>query len=190
MRVLFFIALFLTSIAVNAKTLFFGDSLTYVIGHEYKNRFPDTDIVFNVGFSFRVNHEFMFNTIDNTNLTQYDSIYIVFGTNDFINKSDIDNYSILTAIFINRILSNNSNINIVWILPPTLKNSKHNYLVSNTRESIKRSLTALGVKFFNVNDIFGNEFNYKLNNKQIRTNDGIHITNYGAGLIIDYLIKE
>ncbi|MCS6741683.1 hypothetical protein NOM94_17720, partial [Acinetobacter baumannii] len=146
MRVLFFVALFFTSISVYAKTLFFGDSLTYVIGNEYKNKYDNTDIVFNVGFSFRVNHEFMFNTIDETDLTQYDTIYIVFGTNDFINKSDIDNYSILTTLFVTRILNNNNKINIIWILPPTLKDFGKNNLVSNTRTSIKNSLDAIGIR--------------------------------------------
>lgn len=186
-RPTFFLIFIFVSFSISAKTLFFGDSLTYVIGQEFKRNNPDTDIIYNVGFSFRVNHEFMFNTIDETDLIKYETIYIVFGTNDFIQKGDIDNYSILTALFISRILNNNNKINIVWILPPTLKNSKHNILVSNTRESIKRSLIALEVRFLNVNDIFGNEFNYMLNNKEIRTKDGIHITNYGAKLIVEYL---
>ncbi|MCS6721212.1 hypothetical protein NOM68_06505 [Proteus mirabilis] len=187
MRVLFFVALFFTSISVYAKTLFFGDSLTYVIGNEYKNKYDNTDIVFNVGFSFRVNHEFMFNTIDETDLTQYDTIYIVFGTNDFINKSDIDNYSILTTLFVTRILNNNNKINIIWILPPTLKDFGKNNLVSNTRTSIKNSLDAIGIRYIDINSIFGSDYNDSINNKKIRTKDGVHITNYGAKLIIDNL---
>ncbi|EMO4164836.1 SGNH/GDSL hydrolase family protein [Morganella morganii] len=188
-RIIFIIVITFFPIITNAKTLFFGDSLTYVIGNEYKRKIHDTDIIYNVGFSFRVNHEFMFNSIDTIDLKQYDNLYIVFGTNDFINQSDIDNYSILTVLFISRVLNNNKDINIVWILPPTLKNETNNTLVGNTRKSIMKSLNTIGVSYFDINSIFGIEYQSFIGDKKIRTNDGVHITNYGARLIVDYLIK-
>lgn len=186
-RIIFIIIITFFPIITSAKTLFFGDSLTYVIGNEYKRKFHDTDIIYNVGFSFRVNHEFMFNAIDTIDLNQYDNLYIVFGTNDFINKSDIDNYSILTVLFISRVLNNNNDINIVWVLPPTLKNKSNNTLVNNTRESIMKALNTIGVSYFDINSIFGIEYQSFIGDKKIRTNDGIHITNYGARLIVNEL---
>lgn len=60
------IVLLSLSLPIYAKTLFFGDSLTFVIGKEYKKHNKDTDVIYNEGFSFLSNHEYMFNFIDNS----------------------------------------------------------------------------------------------------------------------------
>ncbi|MDR8295652.1 SGNH/GDSL hydrolase family protein, partial [Acinetobacter baumannii] len=64
-------------------------------------------------------------------------VYIVLGTNDFIQKSEIPDYQNKAFAFIRAIKKENSNI--IWILPPTLKNIQKNKLLSNTREAIRQA---------------------------------------------------
>ncbi|HCJ2819328.1 SGNH/GDSL hydrolase family protein [Klebsiella pneumoniae] len=179
----------LLSFSAESKTLFFGDSLTYVIGNAYKKHNNDTDVVYNVGFSFISNHEYMFNYIDNSNLNKYDKLFIVFGTNDFIHSGDVDNYSVLSILFISRILHHNKNIEITWILPPIVKNDRKNELIQHTKTAIKKGMKPIGIRTIDPDIVFGGDYREKVDNKAIRTADGVHITNYGADLIVD-LIRD
>ncbi|NIH07065.1 SGNH/GDSL hydrolase family protein [Providencia rettgeri] len=190
MRIILFFSILIFSFPALSKVLFFGDSLTYVIGNEYKKNNTNTDIIYNVGFSFISNHEYMFDYIESSNLKKYDKIFIVFGTNDFINEKDINNYSVLCFLFINRILHYNANLEITWILPPTIKDTRKNILLGNTKIAIKNSMNAAGIKIIDPDIVFGVDYRQKIGNKAIRTADGVHITNYGANLIVNFINKE
>lgn len=136
------IVLLSISLPIYAKTLFFGDSLTYVIGNAYKKHNSDTDV---------------------------------------------DNYSVLSILFISRILHHNKNIEITWILPPTVKNDRKNELIQHTKTAIKKGMKPIGIRAVDPDVVFGRDYREKVDNKVIRTADGVHITNYGADLIVDLI---
>ncbi|EGY9079815.1 hypothetical protein JI643_003857, partial [Salmonella enterica] len=95
----------------------------------------------------------------------------------------------LSVLFISRILHHNKNIEITWILPPTVKNDRKNELIQHTKTAIKKGMKPIGIRTIDPDTVFGGDYREKVDNKAIRTADGVHITNYGADLIVDLIRK-
>ena len=170
------------------KPLFIGDSLTYELAMSYKERAPvDAKFLESTGLqSTKLLH--WQNYIQQVNLKQYDTIYIVLGTNDLIHQSDIQAYQQKAVQFINVIKSKNKNI--VWLLPPTLKNEKKNILLNNTRLAIKNATYQEGIRTLDMRNSLGSDYTAIVNGVQVRTNDGIHITKNGANAVINTLLNN
>ncbi|MEX9975703.1 GDSL-type esterase/lipase family protein [Providencia rettgeri] len=169
------------------KPLFIGDSLTYELAMSYKERAPvDAKFLESTGLqSTKLLH--WQNYIQKINFQQYDTVYIVLGTNDLIHQSDVQAYQQKAMQFLNVIKHKNKNI--VWLLPPTLKNEKKNALLNNTRLAIKNAAYQEGIKTLDMRNALGNKYTDIINGVQVRTYDGIHITKNGANAVITNLIK-
>ncbi|PHM59484.1 GDSL-type esterase/lipase family protein [Xenorhabdus ishibashii] len=171
----------------DAKPLFMGDSLTYQLAMSYKERAPvDAKFLESTGLqSTKLLH--WQNYIQQVSFHQYDTVYIVLGTNDLIKQADIPSYQIKAQQFIQEIKKQNKNI--VWLLPPTLKNEQKNTLLDNTRLAITQAAYQEKVRTFDMRNALGKNYTSIINGVQVRTKDGIHITKDGADIVVNAIIR-
>ncbi|EIP6959086.1 hypothetical protein LTF62_004594 [Salmonella enterica] len=185
MRKLIFLLILSVTYNSNAETLFFGDSLTYVIGNEYKNTHNEpTNIIYNVGFGFIRNNQYLFDYIDNIDKNRYSTIFIVLGTNDAINTESINDYAALSYIFLARLKEVTPKSKIVWLLPPALRDKEKDSRVKNVSNAIMTAGKIQHIETIEIQKILGTRYTERINGERVRTPDGIHITNYGAKLIV------
>ncbi len=188
---LFSFFFFLFSADGFCKTLLLGDSLTYVYGEAYKSSInKDADVFYQVGSGLLNRNKYdWFSAVESINFDEYDLVIISIGTNDF--NRDVNSVDYSRSIFelIGRIKNKNSDTKIIWISPPFLKNEEHEILLSNTRHIVKNTLCQLGVMYSDItrDAVLGEKYTGVLNGKKIRANDGIHITKYGASLVVEHL---
>ncbi|AOM42864.1 hypothetical protein A9255_10660 [Xenorhabdus hominickii] len=181
----------LFSADVFCKTLLLGDSLTYVYGEAYKSFInKDADVFYQVGSGLLNRNKYdWFSAVESINFDEYDLVIISIGTNDF--NRDVNSVDYSRSIFelIGRIRNKNLDTKIIWISPPFLKNEEHEILLRNTRHIVKGTLYQLGVMYSDItrDAVLGEKYSDVLNGKKIRTNDGIHITKYGASLVVEHL---
>lgn len=186
MKILFFLALMILSNTSLSKSIFIGDSLTYSLASGFAKVEPvDAKFLENTGLKSDnvLNWTDYIETMDFSN---YDRIYIVLGINDMINDDDTEFYQNRVDIFLMSLL--NKNKSIVWLLPPVLKNAQHESVLLNTRAIIKAACIEHNVDFFDMRDVLGYNFMQTVNDRNIRTDDGIHITPYGADRVITNLL--
>ncbi|EJJ8281086.1 hypothetical protein NKB77_004911 [Salmonella enterica] len=170
------------------KPLFIGDSLTYELAMSYKKISPvDARFLESTGLkSTKILH--WQNYLQHIDFSRYDTVYIVLGTNDFIQKSEIVDYQDKASVFIRTIKKENSNI--VWLLPPTLKNSTKNTLLNNTRQAIQRASHKENIQTLDMRKPLGGTYKASVNGVHARTQDGVHITEKGADLVINLLMEH
>lgn len=180
--ILFVTLLIIISTFANAKTLFVGDSLTQGIGDNYKIKHIDTDLNYVIGSGIENKRIDWIKRINDIDINEYDNIIISIGTNDWGLYNEKD-YSQKIENFIKIINKKKNNIKIIWILPPTIKNRKINNGVLKVKRVITNKLSEHNIIFIDPNNIWGEKYRESIQNKKIRTNDGIHYTNYGAELI-------
>lgn len=180
--ILFVTLLIIISTFANAKTLFVGDSLTQGIGDNYKIKHIDTDLNYVIGSGIENKKIDWIKRINDIDINEYDNIIISIGTNDWGLYNEKD-YSQKIENFIKIINKKKNNIKIIWILPPTIKNRKINNGVLKVKRVITNKLSEHNIIFIDPNNIWGEKYRESIQNKKIRTNDGIHYTNYGAELI-------
>lgn len=170
------------------KPIFIGDSLTYEIAVSYSRKSPvDAKFLESTGLqSTKILH--WQNYIQTVNLSGYDTVYVVLGTNDLISKADIPQYQQKASLFIRSIKKQNTNI--VWLLPPALKHPAKNTLLNNTRQAIQRACYQENIHIVDMKKLLGTVFTTSIDGVSVRTQDGIHITRKGADLITNYLRKE
>ncbi|HEK2843872.1 TPA: hypothetical protein SMT83_003469 [Proteus mirabilis] len=168
----------------HCKPIFLGDSLTYQLATSYKNIAP-VDAQYLVGSGLSNNQKLdWIEYIKTVDIQKYDTVYIVLGTNDFIQTNEISGYMYKASIFIKEIKKKNNNI--VWLIPPTLQDSSKNELLQNTRAAIYKASTQEKIKILDMRESLGMRYEKVIDGVQIRTDDGIHITRKGA----DYIIAQ
>ncbi|WP_340617388.1 SGNH/GDSL hydrolase family protein [Xenorhabdus entomophaga] len=171
----------------NSKPLFIGDSLTYPLAISYKKIAPiDAKFLESTGLNSQTLLDWQ-NYINEIDLRSYDTIYIVLGTNDHIQKKDIHTYQLKIENFIKKIKQQNKNI--VWVLPPTLENNQKNTLLNNTRTAIKAAANNQGIATIDMRKLLGMKYSEKIQGITVRTADGIHITAQGADLVVSELVR-
>ncbi|CEE91895.1 SGNH/GDSL hydrolase family protein [Xenorhabdus koppenhoeferi] len=185
-----FLLLFFSSSGF-CKALLLGDSLTYIYGEAYKSIISkDADVVYKVGSGLLNRSKYdWFSAVESVNFDKYDLVIVSIGTNDFNREITSVNYSRSIFELIGRIRNKNKNARIIWISPPFLKNKEHDILLSNTRYIVRSTLNQLGVIYFDITKdaVLGERYSDILDGKKIRTSDGIHITKYGANLVVEHL---
>ncbi|PHM72175.1 SGNH/GDSL hydrolase family protein [Xenorhabdus sp. KJ12.1] len=176
---IFFMVFFLSmTLSTHAKPIFLGDSITYQIVNSYKKHRP-VDAEYLVGSG--LNNQFNFSWIEyakTLDVSRYECVYLLLGTNDFIENNEIVNYRNKAIDLIRELKKKNRDI--IWILPPTIRNERKNFLLNNTREAIKLAAVTEQITTIDMRETFGQHYMDSLNGRAIRTNDGIHITEYGA----------
>lgn len=184
-RFLLFAMLFISANG-NSLSLFIGDSLTYQLALSYQKKFP-VNARYLEGTGLYSTRLFDWSKyINKINFQQYDNIYIVFGTNDLIIQNEIPVYKRKVQEFIHDIKKHNNNI--VWILPPALKNKRKNTLLKNTRMAIITAAYNENITMIDMQDILGTHYTDNINGIKVRTTDGVHITKEGADLIVDFIL--
>ncbi|HEM7189765.1 TPA: hypothetical protein U2I61_004303 [Providencia rettgeri] len=174
---------------VYSKPIFIGDSLTYSLAVSAKNINPvDAFYLEGTGLSSDKLLDWQ-SYINEINFQGYDDIYISLGANDAIEKDKINSYIFNGVSFIKKIKKSNNNVKIVWVLPPVMKDKTIESMLENTRIAIYEICNIEKIECFNPNSVLSDTFVFKINEKQIRTKDGIHYTQYGATLIIESLFK-
>lgn len=175
-------ALLMFSNILNARTLFLGDSLTQKIGENYKKNNEDTDLNYVIGSGLENKKIDWIERINNVDIDQYNKIVISMGTNDWGIYND-GNYKMKIENFIYSLNKKNKELKIIWILPPIIKNEKVNNGVKKVKNIIKKVCIEKNIEIIDPNDIFGKKYTDLKNNQKIRTQDGIHYTDYGAKII-------
>lgn len=179
-----FICMF--SLTTHSKSLFIGDSLTYQIASSYKAHQP-IDALYLEGSGLQSNKILDWHSyIKTVPIGNYDTIYIVLGTNDFITKNETITYKTKVKQFIQSIKSKNTSI--VWLLPPELKDGHKNNLLKNTRSAIQSVGVNENIKILDMRQSLGMQYTQHINNIPIRTKDGIHITKQGADKIAQLIL--
>lgn len=169
------------------KPLFIGDSLTYELAMSYKKIAPvDAKFLESTGLQSKQILNWQ-DHIQNIDFSLYDTVYIVLGTNDLILIADIPQYQQKVSSFIQTIKKQNERI--VWLLPPTLKHTQKNNLLSNTREAISRAANENQIQTMDIRVSLGYQYSEFINGVKVRTPDGIHITKNGANNVIKDLIN-
>lgn len=168
----------------HCKPIFLGDSLTYQLATSYKNIAP-VDAQYLVGSGLSNNQKLdWIEYIQTVDVQRYDTVYIVLGTNDFIQTNEISGYMYKASMFIKEIKKKNNNI--IWLIPPTLQDSTKNELLQNTRAAIYKASTQEKIKILDMRESLGMRYTKIIDGVQIRTDDGIHITKKGA----DYIVSQ
>lgn len=186
MKLIIFFLLLTISLIGNSKPLFIGDSLTYQIASSYKTHYP-LDALYLEGSGLQSNKKLDWQSyIKTVPLENYDTVYIILGTNDLISKNEITNYQFKVKSFIRSI--KNKNTSIIWLLPPELKNSRKNELLKNTRKVIQQVGNQENIKIIDMRRSLGMDYIEQINNVPIRTKDGIHITKQGGDKITQFLL--
>lgn len=157
----------------NKETILIGDSLTYT----YQQCTNDMKMYYKVGTGIHYWNK----KIKEIDLNNVSTVIVSIGTNDMIPSSYKGKYSSEVNKFTNYL--NEKDIEVVWLLPVSLRDPKKNNLIRNTREAILSSTNIS--RFIHVEDILSDPFKMKdETNRKIRTADGIHITKYGACKVI------
>ncbi|MEQ4676777.1 SGNH/GDSL hydrolase family protein [Providencia vermicola] len=176
------------SIMGHSKPLFIGDSLTYQIASSYKEYQP-VDALYLEGSGLHSNKNLDWQSYVKTlPIGNYETIYIVLGTNDLIEENEIITYKTKVKIFIQSIKSKNTSI--IWLLPPELKDRYKNNLLKNTRHAIQSVGSEENIKLLDMRNSLGMRYTQYINNVPIRTKDGIHITKQGGDRITKLILSN
>lgn len=171
-----------------SKPLFIGDSLTYQIASSYKSHQP-IDAFYLEGSGLHSNKILDWQSyIKSVPIENYDTIYIVLGTNDLVSENETVNYKIKVKNFIQSIKSKNESI--IWLLPPELKDRHKNKLLKNTRYAIQSVGNDENIKVLDMRHSLGMHYTQYINNIPIRTKDGIHITKQGGDKIAKFILSN
>ncbi|MTC74236.1 DUF459 domain-containing protein [Providencia sp. wls1919] len=183
-KYLFIIILIVSGIS-SAKTLFLGDSLTYGISNQFKKNDNDLEVFYKVGSGLINDSHFWQKATAQIDFSSYDKVIIIIGTNDFLESNQYQKYVNNMWDFINNIYSTNKEIEIFWVLPPHLKDSKKNNKLKGTRAIISTVLTKWNIRYLDVNveQLLGQTYMQYSKDQKIRTDDGIHLTDSGAKII-------
>ncbi|EMU8988578.1 GDSL-type esterase/lipase family protein [Proteus mirabilis] len=188
LKAILVLSLIFISYKASSKPLFIGDSLTYRVAVSY-SQLNLVDARFLIGSGLVNNKKFdWISYVDNLNIKKYDTVYVFLGTNDLINKAEINAYRDKVATLILKIKYQNENI--VWVLPPTLKDERKNILLNNTRYAIKNVLNEMNIRYVDMRSVLGDVYLDEIEGKKVRTPDGVHLTEYGSELVATKLFKK
>ncbi|MBP6082139.1 MAG: hypothetical protein KA732_12780 [Providencia sp.] len=169
-----------------SKSVFIGDSLTYEIAKGYST-IEAVDARYKVGSGLAAKKVLDWQVYaEQFNFEDYDTVYVILGTNDHIQISDKEKYTSKVRHFIQTIKTTNQNV--IWLLPPPLKDPAKNKLLDNTRQAIMTASQIEGINTLDTRTVLGETYRDAINGKQIRTKDGIHITPNGALLTVTQLL--
>lgn len=175
--------LMLLSVNACARDLMIGDSLVYEIGNAYSlKKTIHARYLTGAGIDNKINWNAV---VDNMDLKQYRKVYICIGTNDMITADKMDGYQKKAESLIDAAMAQNRNV--IWILPPVIKNHFKNKLLNNTRSAIEKAAATRNIATFDIREITGNDFVQFKGSIKIRTEDGVHITPAGAEMITESL---
>lgn len=190
----FILLLMFISVSCFSKTILIGDSLMGGIGYCYNQKHDS--YVFYKESSGLINDSFFDwnDAIVRLKLENYDKIVISLGTNDIlpIRNREVGNpdwkilYKTKIALFIENILNSNENIEILWILPPNLRNTDKNRKIDIVK-SVIRANYIFGYRVIDPSDKIGYNYTKFIGKNKIRTDDGIHYTKYTSCLISDMI---
>ena len=196
MKLFFILMVFIFSVSVGAKTLFFGDSLTAAYSNSGRELMGDKINAEYISGSGLINDnkKDWVGFVNNSDLREYDNIIISLGTNDFVKYNPEAREKYYARIFklISEIQKQNPLVNIIWLSPPHLKNPEHEKYLINTRDIIKVSAALMNVKYMDVNQpgLLGTKWQPVMDGQKIRTDDGIHITRDGSYRVVRELTNN
>ncbi|MGJ0637214.1 GDSL-type esterase/lipase family protein [Xenorhabdus bovienii] len=186
--ILGFIVVF--SLNVYSKPLFLGDSLTYQVANSYK-KISHLDVRYMSGSGLLSNKIINWGDyIQKINYSNYNAIYIVLGTNDFITENKKEFYQFKVINFIRKIRAYSDGKPIIWLLPPSLADQHKNHLLKNTRDAIVTACLHENVLTVDMRNALGMNYIEDFEGMSIRTKDGIHITEYGADRVVTLLFMS
>ncbi|HAS8353756.1 TPA: hypothetical protein I7721_22060 [Vibrio vulnificus] len=166
-----------------SKSLFIGDSLTLnlakgakeqdVLEYYYQDRSGLTNGAFYDWLAF----------VQRMPVSSPDLIIVSLGANDGMAASAATPYSQKIRQFISVLKTRYPAANIIWVLPPTMKNTQTENALVNTRRIISETSAMAGYTVFDPRPLTGRAWTYSVNGIVLRTADGIHYTPEAGKLI-------
>ncbi len=187
MKSIALIMLALLPTAISAKTLVIGDSLAYTLTKSAQKITP-TDGYYLVGSGLIAGELDWPGFIRGLDIGPFDKIVISIGANDGVTSQQVNSYEKKASDLIAIIKNKNESIPIIWVLPPAMKNENTEQGLINTRRAITQASESSGIGVFNPGTVIGDRFTMKVNNIQIRTQDGIHYTAKGGDMLIQKIL--
>lgn len=169
-----------------SKPVFIGDSLTYEIAKGYST-IQAVDARYKVGSGLSTKKILDWQRYaEQFSFEEYDTVYVILGTNDHVQISEKEMYISKVRHFIQTIKARNQNV--IWLLPPTLKDPAKNRLLDNTRQAIMTASQIEGITTVDTRTVLGETYKDVIDGTIVRTKDGIHITPTGALLTVTQLL--
>lgn len=118
-----------------------------------------------------------------------DLIIVSLGANDGMAASAGHRYSQKIMRFISVLKTRYPAASIIWILPPSMKNTQTENALVNTRRIISETSAMAGYTVFDPRQLTGRVWTYSVNGIVLRTADGIHYTPEAGKLISEQIYR-
>ncbi|WP_172794098.1 GDSL-type esterase/lipase family protein [Morganella sp. EGD-HP17] len=118
-----------------------------------------------------------------------DLIVISLGANDGMPPSSGHRYSLKIRRFIFILKKRYPAAALIWVLPPSMKNTQTENALVNTRRIISETAETAGYSLFDPRPLTGRTWTYSVNGIVLRTADGIHYTPEAGKLISEQIYR-
>lgn len=188
-RYVFYFCIVFMTFCSYSKSLFIGDSLTYSLAKGAKEL--DALEYYYLSRSGLQNGAFYdwLAFVQRMPVSSPDFIIVSLGANDGMSASAGHRYSQKIRHFISVLKTRYPAANIIWVLPPAMKNTQTENALVNTRRIILDTATTAGYVVFDPRPLTGYTWTYSVNGIVLRTADGIHYTPAAGKLIADQIYR-
>lgn len=172
-----------------ADTLFIGDSLTLSLAKGAKEQ--DVLEYYYLDRSGLMNEAFYdwLAFVQRMPVSSPDFVIVSLGANDGMAASAGHRYSQKIRRFISVLKTRYPAANIIWVLPPAMKNTQTENALANTRRIISETAVIAGYTVFDPRPLTGRVWTYSVNGIVLRTADGIHYTPEAGKLISEQIYR-
>lgn len=172
-----------------ADTLFIRDSLTLSLAKGAKEQ--DVLEYYYLDRSGLMNEAFYdwLAFVQRMPVSSPDFVIVSLGANDGMAASAGHRYSQKIRRFISVLKTRYPTANIIWVLPPAMKNTQTENALVNTRRIISETAVIAGYTVFDPRPLTGRVWTYSVNGIVLRTADGIHYTPEAGKLISEQIYR-
>ncbi|HDF2330378.1 TPA: hypothetical protein PC537_004036 [Morganella morganii] len=173
-----------------SKSLFIGDSLTLSLAKGAKEQ--DILEYYYLDRSGLMNGAFYdwLAFVQRMPVSSPDLIIVSLGANDGMAASAATPYSQKIRQFISVLKTRYPAASIIWVLPPSMKNTQTENALVNTRRIISETSAMAGYTVFDPRLVTGRAWTYSVNGIVLRTADGIHYTPEAGKLISEQIYRD
>ncbi|HCD1134497.1 TPA: hypothetical protein JD648_RS17100 [Morganella morganii] len=188
-KYIFYLCMMFMSFDSSAKSIFIGDSLTLSLAKGAK----ELDVLeyYYLDRSGLINGAFYdwLAFVQRMPVSSPDIIIVSLGANDGISASASYRYNQKIRQFISVLKTRYPAANIIWVLPPAMKNTQTENALVNTRRIISETAIIAGYTVFDPRPLTGRTWTYSVNGIVLRTADGIHYTPEAGKLISEQIYQ-
>ncbi|HHQ6612847.1 TPA: GDSL-type esterase/lipase family protein [Morganella morganii] len=188
-KYIFYLCMTFMSFDSSAKSIFIGDSLTLSLAKGAQEQ--DVLEYYYLDRSGLMNEAFYdwLAFVQRMPVSSADLIIVSLGANDGMATSAANPYSQKIRQFISVLKTRYPAASIIWVLPPSMKNTQTENTLVNTRRIISETAVIAGYAVFDPRPLTGWAWTYSVNGIVLRTADGIHYTPEAGKLISEQIYQ-